>query len=66
MSLAICVLIIVEFLAMANNGPSTNSSQFFITHVATPWLDGKHTIGHVVGKGMDVVNLIDQNDIMKK
>jgi peptidylprolyl isomerase len=56
----------VEFLAMANNGPSTNSSQFFITHVATPWLDGKHTIGHVVGKGMDVVNLIDQNDIMKK
>jgi peptidylprolyl isomerase len=54
-------------LAMANNGPSTNSSQFFITHVATPWLDGKHTIfGHVVGNGMDVVNLIDQNDTMKK
>ena len=54
-------------LAMANNGPSTNSSQFFITHVATPWLDGKHTIfGHVVGNGMDVVNLIDQNDLMKK
>jgi peptidylprolyl isomerase len=54
-------------LAMANNGPSTNSSQFFITHVATPWLDGKHTIfGHVVGNGMDVVNLIDQNDTIKK
>lgn len=54
-------------LAMANNGPSTNSSQFFITHVATPWLDGKHTIfGHVVGKGMEIVNLIDQNDVMKK
>lgn len=54
-------------LAMANNGPSTNSSQFFITHVATPWLDGKHTIfGHVVGNGMEVVNAIDQNDVVKK
>lgn len=54
-------------LAMANNGPATNSSQFFITHVATPWLDGKHTIfGHVVDKGMAVVNLIEQNDFIKK
>lgn len=54
-------------LAMANNGPTTNSSQFFITHLETPWLEGKHTIfGHVVEKGMDVVNLIEQNDYMNK
>jgi peptidylprolyl isomerase len=54
-------------LAMANNGPTTNSSQFFITHVATPWLDGKHTIfGHVVEKGMEVVNAIKQDDYMVK
>jgi peptidylprolyl isomerase len=54
-------------LAMANNGPATNSSQFFITHVATPWLNGKHTIfGHVVGKGMDIVNLVQQNDYVNK
>jgi cyclophilin family peptidyl-prolyl cis-trans isomerase len=54
-------------LAMANNGPTTNSSQFFITHVATPWLEGKHTIfGHVVDKGMEVVNKIEQDDYMNK
>jgi cyclophilin family peptidyl-prolyl cis-trans isomerase len=54
-------------LAMANSGPATNSSQFFITHLETPWLDGKHTIfGQVVGKGMEVVNQIVQEDAINK
>jgi cyclophilin family peptidyl-prolyl cis-trans isomerase len=54
-------------LAMANSGPATNSSQFFITHIETPWLDGKHTIfGHVVGNGMEAVNKILQDDYMSK
>jgi cyclophilin family peptidyl-prolyl cis-trans isomerase len=53
-------------LAMANSGPGTNSSQFFITHVATPWLEGRHTIfGHVVENGMETVNKIEQGDEIK-
>lgn len=52
-------------LSMANSGPATNGSQFFITHKETPWLNGKHTVfGHVV-KGQEIVNAIVQNDSIK-
>ncbi len=52
----------VGSLSMANAGPNTNGSQFFITHIATDWLNGKHTVFGQVREGQEVVNAVQQGD----
>jgi len=54
----------VGSLSMANAGPGTNGSQFFITHIVTDWLDGKHTVFGTVLKGQDVANKTKQGDTL--
>jgi peptidyl-prolyl cis-trans isomerase B (cyclophilin B) len=52
-------------LSMANAGPNTNGSQFFITHIATDWLDGKHTVFGQVRNGQEVVDSVKQGDVLE-
>jgi peptidyl-prolyl cis-trans isomerase A (cyclophilin A) len=53
-------------VSMANGGANTNGSQFFITHKATPWLDGKHTVFGEVVEGLSVIDTIEQGDLLQE